>query len=434
MKQRVPAVLQALVVFALILSLVPLQTFAQTGLSEKPDIVETAVAAGDFTILVELVQAAGLVDVLKGEGPFTVFAPTDEAFAAVPAEILAALAEDPEALRSVLLYHVVPGRLVAALISDGKEVQTAQGESVQFSFTDGVKKINGATIVARDIQASNGVIHAIDSVILPPSLAAALADLLPSAEEGVAEAAATPEPTEEAVAEAAATPEPSEEAAEELADIVDTAVAAGQFTTLAAALTEAGLVDALRGPGPFTVFAPTDDAFAALPQETLDAVLADPEGLLTQILLYHVVAGKLMAADLVDGQEIVTLQGAPLTISLSDEGAMVNDANIIATDIEASNGVIHVIDAVLVPPLEEAVAAAEAEATPAPTEEPVAEATPAPTEEPVAEATPAPTEEEAPAPETLPVTGGGSGVVGLAVAFVIMVAAGLAWTMRRRLA
>jgi hypothetical protein len=199
-------------------------------------------------------------------------------------------------------------------------------------------------------------------------------------------------------------------------------------------LTEAGLVDALRGPGPFTVFAPTDDAFAALPQETLDAVLADPEGLLTQILLYHVVAGKWMAADLVDGQEIVTLQGAPLTISLSDEGAMVNDANIIATDIEASNGVIHVIDAVLVPPLEEAAAAAEAEATPAPTEEPVAEATPAPTEEPIAEATPAPTEEEAPAPETLPVTGGGSGVVGLAVAFVIMVAAGLAWTMRRRLA
>ena len=419
MKQRVPAVLQALVVFALILSLVPLQTFAQTGLSEKPDIVETAVAAGDFTILVELVQAAGLVDVLKGEGPFTVFAPTDEAFAAVPAEILAALAEDPEALRSVLLYHVVPGRLVAALISDGKEVETAQGESVRFSFSDGVKKINGATIVARDIQASNGVIHAIDSVILPPSLAAALADLLPSAEEGVAAAAATPEPTEEAAA--AATPEPTEEAAEELADIVDTAVAAGQFTTLAAALTEAGLVDALRGPGPFTVFAPTDDAFAALPQETLDTVLADPEGLLTQILLYHVVAGKVMAADLVDGQEVATLQGGALTISLSGEGAMVNDANIIATDIEASNGVIHVIDAVLVPPLEEAVAAAEAEAMPAPAEEPVAEATPAPAEE------------EAPAPELLPVTGSG-GVVGLAVAFVIMVAAVLVLAVRRRFA
>lgn len=111
--------------------------------------METAVAAGNFTILVELIQAAELVDVLKGEGPFTVFAPTDEAFAAVPAEILTALAEDPEMLRSVLLYHVVPGRLVAALISDGKEVETAQGESVRFSFADGVKKVNEATIVAR---------------------------------------------------------------------------------------------------------------------------------------------------------------------------------------------------------------------------------------------------------------------------------------------
>jgi len=426
MKQRIPTILQALVVLALILGLVPLRTFAQGGISEKPDVVETAVAAGNFTILVELIQAAELVDVLKGEGPFTVFAPTDEAFAAVPAEILTALAEDPEMLRSVLLYHVVPGRLVAALISDGKEVETAQGESVRFSFADGVKKVNEATIVARDIQASNGVIHAIDSVILPPSVAAALSDLLPA---GAAEAAATPEPTEEAAEETAveaaatpeATPEPVEEAAEELADIVDTAVAAGQFTTLAAALTEAGLVDALRGPGPFTVFAPTDDAFAALPQETLDAVLADPQGLLTQILLYHVVAGKLMAADLVDGQEIATLQGAPLTISLSDEGAMVNDATIIATDIEASNGVIHVIDAVLVPPLEEAVAEAAAEATPAPTEEAVAEATPAPAEE------------EVSAPEMLPVTGGDNNLIGLVVAFAALIAAGFALTLRRRL-
>ncbi|BAL98706.1 MULTISPECIES: fasciclin domain-containing protein [Caldilinea] len=426
MKQRIPTILQALVVLALILGLVPLRTFAQGGISEKPDVVETAVAAGNFTILVELIQAAELVDVLKGEGPFTVFAPTDEAFAAVPAEILTALAEDPEMLRSVLLYHVVPGRLVAALISDGKEVETAQGESVRFSFADGVKKVNEATIVARDIQASNGVIHAIDSVILPPSVAAALSDLLPA---GAAEAAATPEPTEEAAEETAveaaatpeATPEPVEEAAEELADIVDTAVAAGQFTTLAAALTEAGLVDALRGPGPFTVFAPTDDAFAALPQETLDAVLADPQGLLTQILLYHVVAGKVMAADLVDGQELATLQGAPLTISLSDEGAMVNDATIIATDIEASNGVIHVIDAVLVPPLEEAVAEAAAEATPAPTEEAVAEATPAPAEE------------EVSAPEMLPVTGGDNNLIGLVVAFAALIAAGFALTLRRRL-
>jgi uncharacterized surface protein with fasciclin (FAS1) repeats len=109
-------------------------------------------------------------------------------------------------------------------------------------------------------------------------------------------------------------------------------------------------VDALKGEGPFTVFAPTDEAFAALPEGTLDTLLADPEGDLTQILLYHVVPGKVMAADLSDGMEAETLQGMSVTFSISDDGAMVDGANIITTDIEVSNGVIHVIDAVLLPP------------------------------------------------------------------------------------
>ncbi|MFO7634340.1 MAG: fasciclin domain-containing protein, partial [Caldilinea sp.] len=265
MKQRVRTMLQLAVALALVMSLMPLHAFAQESMSEKADIVDTAVAAGDFTTLVELVQSAGLVDTLKSEGPFTVFAPTDEAFAAVPADVLAALAADPEVLQRVLLYHVVPGRLVAALISDGKEVATAEGSNVLFSFTDGVKAVNGASIVARDIQASNGVIHVIDSVILPADIAALLPGAAEAAEEPPAEA--TPAPTEEAAEEAAAaeaTPAPAEEASADMADIVDTALAAGSFNMLATALTEAGLVDALRGPGPFTVFAPTDDAFAAL--------------------------------------------------------------------------------------------------------------------------------------------------------------------------
>jgi uncharacterized surface protein with fasciclin (FAS1) repeats len=195
-----------------VLTLLPFAAVAQDSLSEKADIVDTAIAAGNFTTLVELVQAAGLVETLQGEGPFTVFAPTDDAFAAVPADILETLAADPALLERVLLYHVVPSRLIAALISDGKEVATAEGSNVMFGFVDGVKSVNGAEIIARDIQASNGVIHVIDSVILPPDVAALLpsADVSPAAEE---EAAATETPAAEEEAAATETPAAEEEAA-----------------------------------------------------------------------------------------------------------------------------------------------------------------------------------------------------------------------------
>lgn len=157
-----------------------------------------------------------------------------------------------------------------------------------------------------------------------------------------------------APAAAPTTPEPAQEApaaeAAAAADIVDTAIAAGNFTTLVAAVEAAGLVDALKGEGPFTVFAPTDEAFAAIPKETLDALLADPSGDLTQILLYHVVEGKVMAADVTDGLEAATLQGAPVKFTVADGSVKINDATVVTTDIEAANGVIHVIDAVIMPP------------------------------------------------------------------------------------
>lgn len=130
-------------------------------------------------------------------------------------------------------------------------------------------------------------------------------------------------------------------------DIVDTAVAAGSFNTLALALTEAGLVETLKGEGPFTVFAPTDEAFAKIPAEQLQAILADKD-LLTSILTYHVVPGKVTAADVVKLDSASTVQGANLTISTED-GVKVNGANVTQTDIMTSNGVIHVIDTVLVP-------------------------------------------------------------------------------------
>jgi transforming growth factor-beta-induced protein len=290
------------------------------------NIVETAISAGNFTTLVAAVEAAGLVEALTGEGPFTVFAPTDEAFAALPEGTIDALLADPSGdLTQILLYHVVPGMVMAADVTDGLEAETLQGGTVTFSLADGVT-INGVNIVATDIVASNGVIHVIDAVILPP------------AEE---EAAATPEATEEA----------AEEAAMDEMNIVETAISAGSFTTLVAAVEAAGLVDALSGEGPFTVFAPTDEAFAALPEGTVEALLADPTGDLTQILLYHVVAGMVMAADVTDGLEAETLQGGTVTFSVAD-GVTINGVNIVATDIVASNGVIHVIDAVILPPTE----------------------------------------------------------------------------------
>ncbi len=153
---------------------------------------------------------------------------------------------------------------------------------------------------------------------------------------------------------AAPSPSPSESMA--TADIVDTAVAAGNFTTLAAALQAAGLVDTLKGDGPFTVFAPTDDAFAKLPAGTVDTLLKDPKGDLTQILTYHVVPGKVMAAEVVklDGQKVKTVQGGELTIGVDGDKVTLTDAtgntvNVTMTDVEASNGVIHVIDGVLMP-------------------------------------------------------------------------------------
>ena len=130
-------------------------------------------------------------------------------------------------------------------------------------------------------------------------------------------------------------------------DIVDTAVAAGSFNTLVTAVKEAGLVDTLKGDGPFTVFAPTDEAFAKLPKGTLEALLADKDKL-TAVLTYHVVPGNLMAEDVVSKSSLASVQGNSISVSTSG-GAKVDNANIVKTDIKCSNGVIHVIDSVILP-------------------------------------------------------------------------------------
>lgn len=160
---------------------------------------------------------------------------------------------------------------------------------------------------------------------------------------------ATPAPTP-MPAPATPTPEPTQAPEPELADIVDTAIADGRFTTLVAAVQAAGLVDTLKSDGPFTVFAPTDEAFAALPAGTVEALLKDIPAL-TNILLYHVVPGKVMAADVVGLDAADTaLTDASLSIALDGDAVKINDATVLITDIETSNGVIHVIDSVLLPP------------------------------------------------------------------------------------
>ena len=133
---------------------------------ERADIVDTAVAAGSFNTLVTAVEAAGLVETLKGDGPFTVFAPTDEAFAAIPAEDLEALLADQEALTAVLTYHVVAGKVMAEDVAGLTSAETVQGQSLTIDTSDGVK-VDGANVVQTDIKASNGVIHVIDAVLMP---------------------------------------------------------------------------------------------------------------------------------------------------------------------------------------------------------------------------------------------------------------------------
>ncbi len=281
------------------------------------DIVDTAVADGRFTTLVAAVKAADLVDTLKGKGPFTVFAPTDAAFAKLPAGTVETLLEpaNKEQLKSILLYHVVPGKVTADKVVTLTSATTVNGAAITIAVKDGKVYLNdNVQVTMTDVEASNGVIHVIDTVLMPPT---------------------TTEP--------------------ELATIVDTAVADGRFTTLATALTAAGLVDTLKGTGPFTVFAPTDDAFAKLPAGTLDTLLK-PENMdqLKSILLYHVVPGKVMAAQVVTLTSTDTLLGTPITITVTDGKVYLNDTvQVTMTDVEASNGVIHVIDSVLIPPAPE---------------------------------------------------------------------------------
>ncbi len=266
-------------------------------------VVDIIVNSNDHNTLEAAVGAAGLVPTLQGDGPFTIFAPTDAAFAALPAGTVDALLADPQgALTDILLYHAVGANALSSDLSNGQFIKTINGKSVSVKINaDGVF-INNAKVTVADVLADNGVVHVIDAVILPPTT------------------------------------------------VVDVAVNSPVHTTLVAAVSAAGLVPALQGDGPFTVFAPTDAAFAALPAGTIEALLADPQGLLTQILLYHAVAGEALSTDLSNGQTITTLNGKDITVTINADGVFINNAKVTFADVLADNGVVHVIDAVLLPP------------------------------------------------------------------------------------
>jgi uncharacterized surface protein with fasciclin (FAS1) repeats len=269
------------------------------------NIVETAVAAGSFKTLVAAVQAAGLAETLSG-GNFTVFAPTDEAFAKLPAGTLEMLLkpENKAKLASILTYHVVPGKVMAADVVKLTNAGTVQGPRVDISAKGGTVTVDGAKVVTTDIACSNGVIHVIDSVILPNDK-----------------------------------------------NIVEVAASNGSFNTLVAAVKAAGLVETLSGKGPFTVLAPTDAAFAKLPAGTLENLLK-PENkkALVEILTYHVVPGVAAYSDqVVKMSEVPTVLGSPVKVTVKDGKVMLGNATVAIADVETSNGVIHAIDTVLLP-------------------------------------------------------------------------------------
>lgn len=280
------------------------------------DIVALATSTSDLSTLVTAISTANLTSTLQGEGPFTVFAPTNDAFENLEDGVLETLLDNPDVLAEVLQYHVVSGKVMSTDLMDGNVTTLLSGKSISVSIMDGVVTLNGNAMVTNaDIEASNGVVHLIDEVLLPEGFEL---------------------PKDNIVTIASETPS--------LSILVD---ALSMFPDL---------VDALSSDGNYTVFAPTNDAFTALlgviGQSSLDDV---PEAVIERLLKYHVISSAaLMSGDLSDGQMAATIlsNDDKITVEISGSDVMINGANVTTANVEASNGVIHIVDAVLVPSLE----------------------------------------------------------------------------------
>ena len=288
------------ILFSFMLTVLSLLSFAQIS------VVDIIVDSPNHNTLEAAVIAAELADDLSGPGPFTVFAPTDDAFAALPAGTVETLLADPTGtLAQILLYHVVGGTVLSSSLTDGQNLTTLLGEDITFTVGMNGAMINNALFTIVDITADNGVVHVINTVLLPPA----------------------PQPI----------------------TVVDVIVNSADHDTLEAAVIAAGLAETLSGDGPYTVFAPTDAAFAALPAGTIEALLANT-GELMNILLYHAASGTVLSTDLTNGQTIPTLTFfPPLVVTIDANGVFINNAMVTVADIIADNGVVHVIDAVLIP-------------------------------------------------------------------------------------
>lgn len=279
-------------------------------------VVELAQSNDDFSTLLAAVEVAGLTEALEADGPYTIFAPTNEAFAMLGQDTInnLLLPENKEILTQILLYHVVQAEVEATtaieLASENTMVDTLSGQQIGLSLQGEELFINDAKVINANLRASNGIIHVVDKVLMPM---------------------ATPMP-----------------------NIIETAQSVGIFNTLLAAVDAAELKEALNGEGPFTVFAPTDEAFAKLGEEAIsNLLLPENKQALTQVLLYHVLSGEVLAETAVqlaaNKSQVPALNGSTLTLSLDNEQLLINTSKVIQADVQTSNGVIHVIDSVLIP-------------------------------------------------------------------------------------
>jgi uncharacterized surface protein with fasciclin (FAS1) repeats len=258
-----------------------------------------------FSVLAQVLQLTSLLEGQDSdETRTTLFAPTDNAFLAVPEDILESLVAAPQKLTDALLYHVAEGRTFSSDLSDQLEITTAQGETAIITLNTEGAFINDAQIILTDFFTGNGIIHVIDAVLLPA-------------------------PT----------------------TVMDVVIRSEDHTVLQIALDTANLSSTLQADGTYTLFAPTDAAFAELPTETLNALLSEPEGQLTDILLYHVLDSEVLSTDLSDGLTATTLNGTDITVTIDDDNVFINNAQVIAADIVTENGIVHVIDVVLLPPV-----------------------------------------------------------------------------------
>lgn len=314
--------------FATILAgAIAMSAAAPKTLAPTDNIVQLALATPELSTLVAALKAADLVSALESPGPFTVFAPTNKAFDNLPEGTLKKLLE-PEnkaLLTKVLTYHVARGNVQAGDLKNDEKIPTLEGSNVtafvkpNSVIIEGGLRGNFAIVEKANIEATNGVVHIVDAVLIPPGFLQTI----------------NAEPTK---------------------NIVELAIATPELSTLVTAVKAAGLVETLEGAGPFTVFAPTNEAFAKLPRGVLDMLLKpENKDKLAAVLTYHVVAANIQAKDIKNDEEVKTVNGEDVRTAIRTDRVFIignapNDyAEVVTADVEATNGVVHVIDHVLLP-------------------------------------------------------------------------------------